>query len=183
MNQFSHKDIDGRYSKKIFTQDYSKKPPIDGVKIVEVRNITGEDGDFAELMRLDDKGQSQEFPGFYPKQISRSRMVPGTVKAWHIHYNQDDIWHVPSSEMLLIGLLDVRRDSPTKHLTMRLAVGNGKAYMVYIPHGVAHGAANLSKKPASIIYFVNQRFDIENPDEHRLPWDIAGKEFWEIIKG
>lgn len=182
MLPLSHKDIDGKYSKKLFLQDYAKKPMIEGVKIVELKNITGEDGDFSELMRLDEVGQSQEFPGFSPKQISRSRMTPGSIKAWHIHYNQEDVWHVPSSENLLIGLFDVRKDSPTKHVTMRLAAGNGKAHLIYIPRGIAHGAANLSKKDASILYFVNQQFDVNNPDEHRLPWDIISEDFWTIPK-
>lgn len=176
-------DIDEKYSEKLFVQDYAKKPTIEGVKIVELRNSTGEDGDFSELMRLNDQGEFLEFPGFFPKQINRSRVIPGSIKAWHIHYNQDDVWHIPPGDSLLVGIVDVRKNSPTKHIIMRLALGNGKAHLLYIPRGVAHGVANLSKKDATILYFVNQQFDIINPDEHRLPWDILGSDFWQITKG
>ena len=66
---------------------------------------------------------------------------------------------------------------------MRFALGAGKARLLFIPRGVAHGVANLSSRPASIIYFVNRAFDAENPDEHRLPWDVIGAAFWSIQPG
>ncbi len=179
----SARDIDGKYQKKIFLEDYSKKPVIEGVKIVELRNMVGEDGDFSELMRFTENGESEIFTGFFVRQVSRSKMMPASIKAWHLHYAQDDIWHILPSDKMLIGLLDVRKDSPTKHVSMRLALGGGKAHLVFIPKGVAHGAANISKKNASIIYFVNQQFNAENPDEHRLPWDTLGEDFWQVKKG
>jgi len=180
---FSIKDIDGKYQKKVFLEEYSKKPLIDGVKVVELKNFVGEDGDFSELMRFAENGESEVFPGFFVKQVSRSKMIPGSIKAWHVHFTQDDIWHIMPSDRLLIGLLDVRKDSPTKHMTMRLTVGGGKSYLIFIPKGVAHGAANISKKPGSIIYFVNQQFNAQSPDEHRLPWDLLGEQFWQAKKG
>lgn len=183
MNVLTNADIDDQYSLKIFTQNYSKKPIIDGVKIVELKNSTGEDGDFCELMRLNESGESIEFPGFFPRQINKSRVTPGSIKAWHVHYNQEDVWHIPQEDSLLMGIFDIRKNSPTKNMTMRLALGNGKSHLVYIPRGVAHGGANISKKDAVILYFVNQQFDINNPDEHRLPWDALGSNFWEPIKG
>lgn len=184
MNQpLTNKDIDGKYQKKIYIQDYGKKPVIDGVKIIEIKNYVGEDGDFAEIMRLNERGESEEFPGFVLRQISRSKMIPGSVKAWHIHFAQDDIWHVLPDNKLLVALWDVRKDSPTKHLTMRFATGGGKAHLIYIPRGVAHGAVNYSEEESTILYFVNAQFNIENPDEVRLPWDSLGEDFWEPIKG
>lgn len=176
-------DIDEKYSDKIFTQDYSKKPVIEGVQVVELKNMVGEDGTFSELLRLKENGEAEQFPGFFLKQISRSTMIPGSIKAWHIHFNQEDIWHIPPSEKMFVGLLDTRKNSSTKDITMRLSLGNGKAHLVYIPRGVAHGAANFSKKNASIIYFVNQLFDLTNPDEHRLPWNVLGEDFWKPTVG
>lgn len=179
----SHKDIDGKYQKQLYIQDYSKKEVIEGVKIIELKNMSGEDGDFSELLRLNIQGEAEGFPGFYLRQISRSKMIPGSVKAWHIHFAQEDIWHILPSDKLLLGLWDIRKDSPTKHKSMRLALGGGKAHLIYIPRGVAHGAVNFSNKEGTILYFVNAQFDIANPDEHRLPWDALGKEFWELPKG
>lgn len=184
MNQpLSPQDIDEKYQGHIFVQDYTKKPIIDGVKIIELKNFVGEDGDFAELMRLKENGEADQFPGFFLRQMSRSKMIPGSIKAWHIHYAQEDIWHVLPENNLLVGLWDIRKDSPTKDTKMRLALGGGKAHLVYIPRGVAHGAANYSDKEATILYFVNAQFNIENPDEIRLPWNSLDETFWEPTKG
>lgn len=44
--------------------------------------------------------------------------------------------------------------------------------------GIAHGSLNLSHKPAELLYFVDKQFDINNPDEKRIPWDAKGEDFW-----
>ena len=31
---------------------------------------------------------------------------------------------------------------------------------------------------AELLYFVDQKFDINNPDERRIPWDSLGENFW-----
>jgi dTDP-4-dehydrorhamnose 3,5-epimerase len=178
----SHNDIDGKYQKKIFVQNYAKKPVIEGVKIVELRNMVGEDGDLTEVGRFSETGEHQDFPGFQIRQINRSLVLPGSIKAFHLHFNQEDIWHITPHGRLTVALWDVRKDSPTKNLTMKLALGGGKSHLVYIPRGVAHGAVNHAKKSATILYFVNQQFDSNNPDEHRLPWDSLGEDFWETPK-
>ncbi len=176
-------NIEDKYSGQISTQDYSKKPLIDGVKIVELKNMVGEDGNFSELMRLSENGESQEFSGFFVRQISTSHILGGSIKAWHVHFAQEDVWHIMSNNKMIVGLLDVRKESVTKDLSMRLSLGGGKAHLLYIPRGVAHGAVNISKKSGTIIYFVNQQFNVENPDEHRLPWDILGEDFWKPTIG
>jgi hypothetical protein len=48
---------------------------------------------------------------------------------------------------------------------------------------VAHGCANISPKSANMFYLTNQQFNVESPDEYRLPWDHFGKDFWEMTKG
>lgn len=176
------KDIDGKQQKKVFVQDYSKKTLIQGVKIVELRNITGEDGDLTEVARFSENGEHEQFPGFKIRQITRSLVIPGAIKAFHLHFFQDDIWHILPGDKLTIGLWDVRKDSPTKGVTMKLPLGGGKSHLVFIPRGVAHGAANISLQSATIIYLVNQQFNIEKPDENRLPWDSLGEEFWDAPK-
>jgi dTDP-4-dehydrorhamnose 3,5-epimerase len=66
---------------------------------------------------------------------------------------------------------------------MRVVLGAGPAKLVYIPAGVAHGAANLWQSPAAILYFVSSQFDPADPDELRLPWDFLGAEFWQVQQG
>lgn len=163
-------------------QSYTKSPIIDGVQIKEIPWFVDDGGFFMELGRFDN-GIHQLFPEFDVKQVNYSQMEPGAVKAFHIHLNQEDIWFVPPHERLLVFLSDQRNESKTKDIQMRFVMGEGKARLVYIPRGVAHGVANLSNESGSIIYFINQQFDPENPDEGRLPWDMLGKDIWEMNKG
>jgi len=171
-------DIDTSVRDQVYTQDYSQKPVIDGVRFLTIKNMTGEDGDFCEILRFGPQGKLTEIPGFTAAQINHSTQFSGSVKAWHLHFLQNEIWFVPPASDLLVGLWDVRNDSPTKGVTMRFAMGGGQARAVYIPHGVAHGSANLSETRSTIIYVVDQQFDSKNPDEHRIPWDAKGADFW-----
>ena len=183
-NVLSENDIQSNMQSQVSVQDYSAQPTIDGVKIVELRSFTDDGGFFLELNRWQDHVM-QDFPDFELKQMNYSEMDPGVIKAWHLHFHQEDIWFVPPMHKLLINLHDVRENSPTKDVNMRLVFGVGKARLLYIPRGVAHGAANLWKKPAAIIYFVNNQFtpDPAITDEHRLPWDAFGTTIWEMARG
>lgn len=175
--------IGQEYNQSLSVQDYSKKPTIDGVQLINLTMFVDDGGSLAEIIRLDDNGNLQVLPDFKVKQSTFSQMLPGTIKAFHLHYNQEDCWFIMPTDRLLIGLFDARKDSPTYNNTMRFVLGAGRAQLLYIPRGVAHGLANPWQHPANMIYFVNQCFDASQPDEHRLPWDTLGEDFWEVRKG
>lgn len=179
----SKEAIGGDYAAHLSIQDYSKKPAIEGVQIIPLNMFYDDGGALAEILRFDDEGNSQILPEFKIKQATFSQMMPGTIKAFHLHYNQEDVWFVMPYDRLLIGLFDARKDSKTYNTSMRFVLGAGRAQALYIPRGVAHGLANVWQQPASMIYCVNQCFNAIEPDEHRLPWDTLGKDFWEIRKG
>lgn len=171
-------DIDESAKSRVYLQKYGAKPAIDGVLLIPVKHTVTEDGDFSEILRVAENGEFKEIPGFFIRQINRSLLFPGAIKGWHLHLSQDDLWYVPAQSHLLIGLWDVRKGSKTAGVTQRIIVGNGKETLVYIPKGVAHGGANVSNKPAHIIYVTNVVFDKDNPDEHRIPFNANGEEFW-----
>src|SRR3990167_1805336 len=87
-------DISNKLQKDVFVQDYSKKPLIEGVKIVEVKRMAGEDGTFEDLLPLDTTGHLELFPEIQVRQINRSKLLSGSVKAWHLHFSQEDVWYV-----------------------------------------------------------------------------------------
>lgn len=178
MTKIDINDINSELHSEVKVQDYSKKEVIEGVKIVNLNDITDEVGDFCEILRIDSKGELELFPGFKLAQINRTRLLPGSVKAWHLHFKQDELWYVPPLFHLFVGLWDVREKSPTKGATMRIALGDGKSRLLYIPKGVAHGSAVFSTEPVNLYYFVNQQFNIKDPDERRIRWDYLGAEFW-----
>lgn len=183
MNNLTDSDISQDLRDRVFMQDYSKKTVIDGVKVVNINRFGGEDGTFEEMARFDESGNLLAFPEFKVRQISRSKLLSGAIKAWHLHYKQEDIWYVLPEDHMMLGLWDVRENSPTKDVKMRVPMGVGVSKLVYIPRGVAHGVVNLSTKEGNIIYFTNEQFNLQDLDEHRLAWDAAGADFWEPIKG
>jgi len=176
--------IDAKYRQFVKVQDYKGSPVITGVRVVEIRNFVTEDGYFTELSRPEG-GVLAEFKaeGFEIKQINFAKSAPDSIKGWHLHEQQEDVWFITPDSKFLVGLFDAREGSATKGTAMRLVLGDGKAHLLYIPRGVAHGYRNLADKPGYIIYFVNNTFKIQDPDEKRLDWDAIGPEFWELPKG
>lgn len=176
-----------KYFSDITTQSYSSKKIIQGVVLIDLPKYNDDSGSFSEIIRLDhgllSKSVSNLIPEFKVEQVSWSILKPNGIKAFHVHYNQDDLWFVPGSETLVVGLYDIRDDSDTFELKNRFVLGSGKSHLLYIPKGVAHGCANLETTSMHLMYFVNSKFDAVNPDEHRLPYDILGKDFWEKTPG
>jgi dTDP-4-dehydrorhamnose 3,5-epimerase len=183
VQSLSSDSIGDAYRDRLSVQEYSGTQPIEGVAFIDLRQSVDDGGDFMELLRLDQNGALEVRPDMKVSQINYSRVMPGAIKAFHLHFNQEDIWFVPPTDRVLVGLLDVRKDSPSCGCTMRFVLGGGRTRLLYIPRGVAHGAGNIWQEPAQIIYFVNQHFSLEQPDERRLPWDLCGEAFWNIAPG
>lgn len=177
-DHLTESDIDEKISSKIYSQTYNDKPKIDGVTIVAIKNHVGEDGDLSEVITCTQDGEVEQIPGFKIAQINRTKLYPGAVKGWHLHYSQNDLWHVLPSSHLIVGLWDIRKSSPTAGAVMRVALGGGNNHLLFIPKGVAHGVTNISQQNGEMLYFVDKKFDVTNPDEKRIPWDSLGKDFW-----
>lgn len=174
-------DIASEYRDRVSTQDYSPKLKIEGVELIDLPHFVDDGGTFIEVARLTN-GEHDWFHGNKVEQISYSHMLPGVTKAFHLHYNQDEVWFIPPTSRLLIGLIDTRENSPTKGNQMRFVMGGSRAKGFSIPRGVAHGVKNIGQDSAGIIYLVSQQFNLETPDERRLPWDLVGEDFWEVTK-
>lgn len=153
-------------------QDYKPKKCIDGVVFPSIAMFPDDSGIFAELARCGTDANPKV------RQVNYSKILPGAVKAFHLHYHQTDWWFVPPGERLLVGLSDERPTSPTFGVSMRFVLGEFNVNMVKIPPGVAHGLANSYKNYVNMIYLVDQYFNPE--DEYRLPWDMLGTDFWEL---
>lgn len=179
MTEFNDKALQS-YSK----QDYSPKTPIAGLEIVNLRRFNDDGGAMTELGRFDG-GFHKDLPGFEAKQMNYSVVEPQTIKAFHLHKRQTDVWYVPPSDKMLLVLADVRKGSATEGQVMRIVLGDGNSRLVRIPPGVAHGCKNLRTAASSaIIYFVDVQFSIDDDcDEGRLPWDFFGTEVWDVEKG
>jgi len=171
------KNIDIKNQKNIYKQNYSSIKLIDGVRLINLKSIPSEEGDFSEIVRLN-KGKIKQIPDFEIVQINRTKLIPGSIKGWHLHFKQDFVWYVSPFDHLFVGLWDLRKRSKTSGRVMRIILGAGKSQLLFIPKGVAQGTAVFQHLSLDLYVFCNQQFDIKDPDERRLPWDSLGKDFW-----
>ena len=126
-------DFGPEFQDKLTTQGYGGGTRIEGVRLLDLRLMSDDGGTFAELVRFDESGNLEAIPDFKVRQSSYSLVLPGAIKAFHLHYNQEDVWFVPPTDRLLVGLVDARRDSPTYNKTMRFVMGGGKAQLALHP--------------------------------------------------
>jgi dTDP-4-dehydrorhamnose 3,5-epimerase len=165
-------------------QSYTPAQRIEGVEIVDLRRHVDDGGSMTELARLTD-GRPEALRDFTARQINYSEVEPGVIKAFHLHLRQTDVWYVPPGDRMLVVLLDARKGSRTEGARMRFVMGAGVSRLIRIPPGVAHGVRNIGPATGRIIYFVDVQFapDPAQCDEGRLPWDYAGADIWEMVRG
>jgi dTDP-4-dehydrorhamnose 3,5-epimerase len=174
-----------RDAKRAFSlQAYGPSTIIEGVALTPLARHADDGGSMTELARLAD-GRAEGVEGFTVRQINYSEMAPGTIKAFHLHVRQTDVWYVPPGDRMLVVLLDVRQGSRTEGARMRVVLGDGSSRLLRIPPGVAHGVRNLATITGRVIYFTDVHFSAEpsSCDEGRLPWDYAGADVWEVTRG
>jgi dTDP-4-dehydrorhamnose 3,5-epimerase len=151
---------------------------IDGVRIEPFAVYPDDRGYFLEVHRME-CGLAAGFPA-ESTQISAAMNYPGTIKAFHYHLHQTDLW-VPVKGALQVALADLRRDSPTFGKRNTLYVGQMRPWRVLIPPGVAHGYKVIGKEESLLVYLTDRFY---NPkDEGRLPFDEPGIAYdWETQK-
>jgi dTDP-4-dehydrorhamnose 3,5-epimerase len=139
---------------------------IDGVRVQPFPVWADDRGYFLEILRA-----GQGLAGAFPPgatQVSCAAGYPGTIKAFHYHRFQADLW-APAAGMLQVALVDFRRDSPTFGRRNTLYVGALRPWQILVPPGVGHGYKVLGRDPAVLVY-VTDRF--YNPaDEGRVAYD------------
>src|SRR5262249_30188829 len=97
-------------------------------------------------------------------QTSITKSYPGVIKAFHWHYDQDDLWYVVDG-MARVVLYDRRPDSPTHGVTQVVYAGEDNPVLIVIPIGVAHGYHVLCSTPVILFYHATKADDPHQPDE------------------
>lgn len=106
--------------------------------------------------------------GMQPVQWNISYSRPGTLRGFHVHLIHYDYIVVPKGEALM-GLKDLRSDSPTYGLSALLTLTEANLEGWMIPPGVGHG---LYFAEASLLcYAVSEYWNVE--DELSCRWDDA----------
>lgn len=149
---------------------------IDGVRVRPVALWPDDRGYFLEVLRF-----GQGLPSSYPAgstQVSAALSYPGTIKAFHYHEHQTDLW-VPAAGVLQVALVDLRTDAPTFGRRNTMYVGTLRPWQILIPPGVAHGYKVIGQDPAMLVY-VTDRFYNPN-DEGRIAYNDESIRYdWEL---
>ena len=149
---------------------------ISGVRVNPYPIWPDDRGYFLEVLRL-----GQGLAGSYPAestQISAALSYPGTIKAFHFHRRQTDLW-VPAQGMFQVALVDLRPQSATFGLRNTMYVGALLPWQILIPPGVAHGYKVIGVNPAMLVYVTDRFYDPQ--DEGRIPYNDAHIQYdWEL---
>lgn len=146
---------------------------IEGVKIKNLKvhqdipdrkDADEKPGFLMEVLR-DDDGLLKKFG-----QTTFTVAYQGTIKAFHYHKKQDDLWFVATGKAMIV-LHDIRKDSSSKGETQVIMAGTNDYKLILIPAGVVHGYKVISKEPVLLFYHTTQSYNAENPDEERLAFD------------
>jgi dTDP-4-dehydrorhamnose 3,5-epimerase len=165
---------------KLTTQHYGRGdriPDVDIYLLDKHEDKTGA-GSFIEIFITGSTKESITKPNGI-KQVNYSTMAPGAIKGFHLHYLQTDYWFVPPGNKMYTILHDCREGR--EPITETFLLGPDPV-VLRIPPGVAHGVKNVGTSEGVIIYGVTQEFNFQDPDEHRLPWDMLGKDIWEMTR-
>ena len=139
---------------------------IEGVRVAPCALWPDDRGYFLEVARMR-QGLAAEFPA-ESTQVSAAVSYPGTIKAFHFHKHQTDLW-VPVRGMLQAALVDLRKGSPTFGHRNTIYFGALRPWQLLIPPGVGHGYKVIGTEPAVLVYVTNRFYDPK--DEGRIPYN------------
>ena len=137
--------------------------PILGVQTVPLQPVGDERGRFMETFR------KEWFPqaNWDRLQSNRSDSAAGVLRGLHYHFKQVDYW-LAMRGRIRVGLVDLRRSSPTYLASASLDMGEEALLGLFIPEGVAHGFAALTD--CTLMYIVNNYYD-GGADEYGIAWN------------
>lgn len=135
---------------------------IAGVKLVRLKVWTDERGRFMETFR------KEWFPerSWDIVQTNCSFSQANVLRGLHYHHHQVDYWFLLQGT-IRVGMMDLRRSSPTRGANQTLEIGAANPMGVFIPVGIAHGFVALTD--ATLTYLVDNYYD--GSDEHGVAWN------------
>lgn len=143
--------------------------PIAGVEVHPLTRFPDERGALMHMLRSDDP----HFQAF--GEIYFSRIVPGGIKAWHIHREMTLNYAVPFG-MIDLVLYDDRERSATRGHLMHVRTGDSNYALVTIPPGIWYGFKGLGESPAIVANCATMPYDAseisrKDPSDPSIPYD------------
>jgi dTDP-4-dehydrorhamnose 3,5-epimerase len=140
-----------------------KKQTVEGVQIIEIKNIAVRSGLLTECYRPE---------WFHPRleaaHVVHMALMPGGLSSWHCHHEQNDAI-IAVRGQLRIGLYDDRPESPTYKLFELLHVSIARPTIIHVPPLVWHAIKNPTGEEAAYVVINNLVYDYALPDDWTLP--------------
>jgi dTDP-4-dehydrorhamnose 3,5-epimerase-like enzyme len=104
-------------------------------------------------------------------QFNFSHINGGTVKAWHRHKHQHDLWIVTRGDLKVAVAREQKETVPFEPIGEEViiwsaVIGEHNPNLLIIPPGLWHGCSAISG-PADLLYCVTKIYNRESPDEER----------------
>lgn len=148
---------------------------IQGVKIIQLKQIPDERGTVMHMMRADDP----HFEKF--GEIYFSTVYPGVIKGWHLH-KEMTLHYAVISGMIKLVLYDDRETSPTRGELMELFIGDDNYCLVKIPPMIWNGFKGVGIKRAIVANLATiphreDEIQRRNPFDGYIPynWDLKNR--------
>lgn len=138
---------------------------IDGVIVIDVKNVVSHNAVITELYRSD--------WGLGDDDLHQATLLafhPGVTTAWDLHERQKD--HVMCIKGILrLALYDDRSESSTRGEVNVFHLSDKRPQLIVIPTNIWHAFQNLSNETSQTVNFFDHRFKHEKPDSWHLPSD------------
>jgi dTDP-4-dehydrorhamnose 3,5-epimerase len=149
---------------------------IDGVRVAPLPIWPDDRGYFLEVARIR-QGLASDFP-VETTQVSAALSYPGSIKAFHFHRHQTDLW-VPAQGMFQVALVDFRKESASFGARNTFYVGVMRPWQILIPPGIGHGYKVIGADAAMLVYVTSRLYDPQ--DEGRIAYNDARINYdWEL---
>ena len=110
-------------------------------------------------------------PDFELSQVLISQSNPGVIRAWHRHLrNQIDLFYVLKGKVKICAF-DGNPNSNSYGEITEVIADDTTPQLIKIPGHLWHGTKNIGNQTSQTIYFINNLYDYDNPDEERMDWD------------
>lgn len=130
-------------------------------------------GKLIEGLRNDHADYKNDFGQAYITTI-----LPGRIKAWHLHEFQTDRMMLIKGTVRFVGLT---YDEFETYVKLDLIVSDLTPYLIVIPPKIWHGFQNIGTDEAYILNIPDKAYDHKHPDEERtIPRDARIKFSWEV---
>jgi dTDP-4-dehydrorhamnose 3,5-epimerase len=134
---------------------------IEGAHVLALESAIDSRGQLTEVCRhlwLDDAA--------VPEQWNLVVSGPGALRGMHWHERHLD-YLTPVAGALFVGLVDLRRGSPTEGAHAMLGLAAARPEVLVIPEGVAHGM--FTPRSSSLLYALTRYWN--DDDEFGVRWD------------